>query len=98
MTPDQLRERVLQLIGNRPAKLWLVKQVGHRLDFLWSAGCAQLEPEETIAEGRRYYLIGQKVTDEIRPQLIALFNEFLNGEFVQNEPDEDRRLRLITLE
>lgn len=98
MTPEELRERVLELIKDRPVKVWLVKQVGHRLDFLWSAGSAQLEPEQTIAEGGRYYLIGQKVSDEIKPQLVSLFDEFLNGDYVQNEPDDDRRLRLITLE
>lgn len=98
MTPEELRERMLGLIKGRPIKLWLVKQVGHRLDFLWSAGTAQLEPEQTLAEGKRYYLIGQKVPEDIKPQLLQLFEDFLNGDFVSNEPDEDRRLRLITLE
>ncbi len=88
----------MELIHGRPVKLWLVKQVGHRLDFLWSAGEAQLEPEQTLAEGGRYYLIGQKVPDDVKPQLLQLFDDFLNGEYVRNEPDEDRRLRLITLE
>jgi hypothetical protein len=98
MTPEELRDRVLELIEGRPVKLWLVKQVGHRLDFLWSAGSAQLEPEQTLAEGRRYYLIGQKVPEDLKPQLLQVFDDFLNGDYVRNEPDDDRRLRLITLE
>lgn len=98
MTPEEFRDRVLELIRDRSVKLWLVKQVGHRLDFLWSAGTAQLDPEQTLAGGKSYYFIGQKVPDDIKPQLLQLFEDFLNGDYVSNEPDEDRRLRLIMLE
>jgi hypothetical protein len=96
MTPDVFKTRMAELIGDRPVKVWLTKTMGHRLDFIWSVGRAQLTQEETLAQGARYFLVGQQVPDDLRPAVIDLFNEFINSDHVRDEPDEDRRLRLIT--
>ena len=97
MTPEDFKTRMTELIGKRPVKIWLTKTMGHRLDFIWSVGSAQLKQEETLVQGAKYFLVGQQVPDDLRPAIIDLFNEFINSDHVRDEPDEDRRLRLITV-
>lgn len=94
MTPEELKQKVGELIAGQPVKIWLTRTSGHRLDFIWSVGSAQLTQEETIVQGERYFLVGQEVSDELRPLLIDVFTEFVNSDDVQNAPDEDRRMRL----
>ena len=96
MTQDDFKLRMAELIGKRPVKIWLTKTSGHRLDFIWSVGSAQLQQEETLAQGARYFLVGQQVPDDLRSAVVDLFDEFVNSDHVRDEPDEDRRLRLIT--
>lgn len=94
MTTDELKAKVGELIAGRPVKIWLTRTSGHRLDFIWSIGRAQLTQEETIVQGERYFLVGQGVTDDLRPLLIEVFTEFIMSDDVRNAPDDDRRLKL----
>lgn len=94
MTTDELKAKIGELIAGRPVKIWLTRTSGHRLDFIWSIGSAQLTQEETIVQGERYFLVGQGVTDDLRALLIDLFTAFIMSDDVRNAPDDNRRLKL----
>jgi len=95
MTPEQFKARVKEVIGDKPAKVWLIRTTGHRLDFVWSVGPAQLTQEETLAQGGKYHLVGQNITDELADALIPLFEEFYESDYVINDKTVDRKIRLI---
>jgi len=83
-----------ELVGDQPVKIWLTKTVGHRLEFIWSVGRAQLEQEQQLARQGKYFLVGQKVPPELLPKVVALFEEFCNSDEIKYQVDVDRRIRL----
>ena len=95
MTPEQLRDKVRDVVKDKPVKIWLTRTTGHRLDFIWSVGKAQLLEEETIAQCGKYFLVSQNITDEIADQVIALFEEFCESDYVINDKTVDRKIKLI---
>ena len=94
MTETQFRDKVRELVGDQQMKIWLTKTVGHRLEFIWSVGRAQLEQEQQIARQGKYFLVAQKLSPELVPNVISLFEEFCNSDEIKNQVEVDRRIRL----
>ena len=94
MTETQFRDKMRELVGDQQMKVWLTKTVGHRLEFIWSVGRAQMEQEQQIARQGKYFLVGQKMPPELIPSVVNLFEQFANSDEIKNQVEVDRRIRL----
>ncbi len=75
MCIDEFEEQVAAILSDQGAKLWIARQDGHRLDFIWSRGAPQTYPPEKLAAVGAYFLIGQHVPINLREPLADLFQQ-----------------------
>ncbi len=80
MTPEQLRDEIKGILGRSQAKVWLVQNTGHRLEFLWSLGPAPKGEPVKLAEQGRFHLMGHGVEDDLLPRMRERFEAFCQGE------------------
>ncbi|HOW97792.1 MAG TPA: hypothetical protein P5567_12160 [Kiritimatiellia bacterium] len=95
MTEQQFRDQAAAIVKDRPAKVWLVRSAGHRLDFLWGVGVSRTAEPERLGRHGRHYLVGQDVPEELKPQLVALFDDFCQSDEVQQAESTVRPLRFV---
>jgi hypothetical protein len=93
MTEIELKDRIASLLQDRPAKVWLTRQQGHRLDFVWSVGDAQLKKEELIAHIGCHFLLGQQVPADVKGEVVAAFNTFASDHAANAKPGDGRAMR-----
>ena len=95
MTEQELKKKLAEWLRDKPAKIWLTRSSGHRLDFLWSVGEPQEAPSETLAREGIYYIVGQGISEDLRPRVLALFQAFCQSEDARQGAREVKPLRFI---
>ena len=98
MTEEQFREKVRNVVKDRPVKVWLTRVSGHRLDFSLSIGKAQLVQEETLANNGPYFLVAQNADAEMKKKLIEIFDEYCAGEDIKTTLPPARSIRFVIKE
>ncbi|MBP7830705.1 MAG: hypothetical protein KA248_12390 [Kiritimatiellae bacterium] len=95
MTAQEFRDRVADMIKDKPVKVWLVRASGHRLDFLWSVGLPRASDGVTLARQGCHYIVGQDVPETMVPTLVAMFEEFCRSDEARKAEAAIRPLRFI---
>ena len=67
---------LVDLLRDHPAKVWLARSTGQRLDTLFSVGGAQGEPIRNFDHLNGFYLMGEGVTPDLLSPIHALFVRF----------------------
>lgn len=67
------KKKAARIINQGEMKLWLAQKYSKRVEHLFNLGQEQFLPPQKIAEGKKYILFGQKITDNQNRQLKELF-------------------------
>ena len=87
---QEFRKIVAGKIGGTPTRVWLVKEDGHRMDFLWSVGDHQPDPAKLIVWVNNYMLFGQGVPAKALYEIRKKFKDFCCSELNVSNPGVGR--------
>lgn len=76
MTDKEFKEGLERILGDAPAKIWLARGAGHRVDTVFSIGTAQNEPARIFDEMNGLYLLGEGVPPDLLPGIHNLFEQY----------------------
>lgn len=76
ITEAEFKAALADLLRDHPAKVWLARSTGQRLDTLFSVGAAQGDPIRNFDHLNGFYLMGEGVTPDLLSPIHALFVRF----------------------
>lgn len=79
LTTSEFRKALLEVIGDAPAKIWVVRSIHGRLETVFAVGAAQAEPIKMFDHIGGLYLLGEGVTPEMLPKLHNLFERYCHS-------------------
>ena len=79
ITEAEFKAALEDLLLKHPAKIWLARSTGQRLDTLFSVGGAQGAPIHNFDHLNGFYLMGEGVTPDLLGPIHTLFVRFCAG-------------------
>lgn len=76
LSEEQFQREIERLLAAHPAKVWLARSNGHRLDVVFSVGASQPEPIHLFDQEEGFYLLGEGVPPESISAIHALFERY----------------------
>ncbi|MCK8825758.1 hypothetical protein [Fuchsiella alkaliacetigena] len=71
------KNKLSELIPAEEMKVWLCKKEGKRRNFIFKLGQEQFSTPQTVAENQEYCLLAQQIDEQLKKDLTAIFNHYL---------------------
>ncbi len=79
ISESEFKLKLADLLAGHPAKVWLARSAGHRLEVLFGVGEPQGLPVKNFDHLNGFYLMGEGVTPDLVAPLHNLFVWFCRG-------------------